>query len=694
MSAAAEALTLPVAPAAGLLSGAERRWLGLRLTLALIAGGLLILSIVVRLVSPDQQDLAELVAGGAAALVAIPALAAAWHSLRHPDLHGITDQLIALALIAAWAAGDLITAALLPLVMTLGHVLEERSLLGSQEAIRALGRLTQVKARRVLPGGRTEEVPAPALRVGDTLDLRPGELIAADGLVRAGGSNVDTASITGESVPVEVVPGDAVFGGSINLDGALTVEVTRVGSETTLGRVISLMQDAERAKPPVTRLLERYAGRYVLLVLLLAAGVWFASGSTAAMLAVLVASCPCALVLAAPATSIAAIAVAGRHGILVKGAAFLEDLASVNSVVLDKTGTVTLGELRLVAARPEPGIAPDELTLVAASLGAASNHPVSRALATLVPADRRMVLEDVRETRGRGIVARVAEFSPRPKAESSSLEFHPSPAPSRKGRGETEALPSPPPPAGGGRGEGQCGIAFDSNSNGNTLLALGRPELFRELGVAAPPPPPHDGPVAGVARGEKFLGWMLLADEPRPESRHAVAELRDLGLRRQILLTGDRAAVAKRIADFLDVSEVRAEALPEQKLACVLDEMKSGWRPMVVGDGINDSLALKAGAVGVAMGAQGTDVALASADLVLMSNDLRRLGTCIRLSRRCRRTIHVNVGLGLGWTVVIVGAASFGVLGASGALIAAVLHNMGTLAVMANAGRLLKFREA
>lgn len=636
MSAAAEALAVPVAPSAGLLSGAERRWLGVRLTLALITGGLLVLSTVIRIVAPDQQDVAELVAGGAAVLVAVPALAAAWHSLRHPNLHGITDQLIALALIAAWAAGDLITAALLPLVMTLGHVLEERSLLGSQEAIRALGRLTQVKARRVLSSGRTEEVPAQALRVGDTLDLRPGELIAADGLVRVGSSSVDTASITGESVPIEVAPGAPVFGGSINLDGALTVEVTRVGAETTLGRVISLMRDAERAKPPVTRLLERYAGQYIVLVLLLAAGVWFATNSTAAMLAVLVASCPCALVLAAPATSIAAIAVAGRHGILVKGAAFLEDLATVDSVVLDKTGTVTLGQLRVIEARPEAGIEPDELRAIAATLGAASNHPVSRALATLVPAEQRLAVQDVRETRGLGIVAHI-------------------------------------------------GIA---------LAALGRPELFQELGLARPPPPAHDGPIAGVALGNRFLGWMLLADEPRPESRQAVADLRDLGLVRQILLTGDRMAVARRIADFLDVSEVRAEALPEQKLACVLDEMKAGYRPMVVGDGINDSLALKAGAVGVAMGAQGTDVALASADLVLMSNDLRRLGTCIRLSRRCRRTIHVNVALGLGWTVVIVGAASVGVLGASGALVAAILHNIGTLAVMANAGRLLKFREA
>ena len=643
MSAAADTLSLPIGaaaaqapPPAGLLSGRERHWLGVKLALALIAGGLLVLFTVMRIAAPGQAEVAELVAGGAAILVAVPALAAAWHSLRFPDLHGITDQLIGLAVIAAWAAGDLVTAALLPMVMTIGHVLEERSLLGSQEAIRALGRLTEVNARRVLADGQCETVPSRALRVGDLIDLKPGELIAADGLVRSGQASVDTSSITGESVPVEVAPGEAVFGGSIDLDGALRVEVTRVGDATTLGRVIATMQEAERAKPPVTRLLERYAGQYMLLVLLLSAGAWFATGSTAAFLAVLVASCPCALVLAAPATAIAAIAVAARHGILVKGAAFLENLAGVNSVVLDKTGTVTLGQLRLLAAEPAAGIDREELIAVAATLGATSNHPVSRALSALVPPEQRLPIEDVRETRGRGIVARCA----------------------------------------------------------GTTVALGRPELFAELGQTMPPPPPHDGPLAGVARGQQFLGWLLLADELRPESRQALAELRELGLRREILLTGDRRAVAERVARFLEVSEVRAEALPEQKLACVLEETKAGYRPMVVGDGINDSLALKAGAVGVAMGAQGTDVALASADLVLMTNDLRRLGTCIRLSRRCRYTIHVNVALGLGWTVVVVGAAATGLLGPSGAVIAAVLHNIGTLAVMANAGRLLKFQEA
>jgi Zn2+/Cd2+-exporting ATPase len=201
------------APDSALLTTSEQHWLGVRLTVALISGGCLILAAIIQIAVPSQHDVAELVAGVAALLVAVPAISAAWHSLCRPDLHGITDQLIALALIAAWAAGDLITAALLPMIMTIGHVLEERSLLGSQEAIRALSRLTRIKARRITSSGEIEEVEAKALQVDDMIELRGGDLIPADGVVLTGTSSVDTASITGESVPIEVEPGAGVFSG-------------------------------------------------------------------------------------------------------------------------------------------------------------------------------------------------------------------------------------------------------------------------------------------------------------------------------------------------------------------------------------------------------------------------------------------------------------------------------------------------
>jgi Zn2+/Cd2+-exporting ATPase len=611
------------------------RWsLALRLTMAMIAAGLLVVAAAWRFVFPTEQYLSDLVAGGAAALVAVPVLSAAWDSIRRPSLHGMTDQLVAIALIAAWATGDLMTAAVLPIVMIVGHVLEERSLLGSQEAIRAMGRLVETTARLIHRDGQVETVATQSLAVGDLIELRAGDRVPVDGLIIEGSSSLDTASLTGESVPAEMNPGETVLAGSINLDGHLVVEVQRVGEQTTLGKIIALMDTAEQAKPPVTRLIEKYAGQYMTLILLIAAGVWFASNDSEAMLAVLVASCPCALVLAAPATAIAAIAVAARHGILIKGAAFLEELAEVTSVVFDKTGTITKGELTLVGVRGDQE-ADDALLRLAASLGATSSHPVSRALAPLAASDDRLPLTEVREQRGLGVTAML----------------------------------------------------------GGEVVALGRAALFTSLGIAMPAVPDHDGPMAGLSRGGHFLGWLLLADEPRLEAPAAIEDLRALGLDRQVLLTGDRARVARRVGSQLGMTDVYAEALPEQKMQRVQQEIRDGFRPLVVGDGINDSLALKVGAVGVAMGAQGTDVALASADLVLMTSDLRRLGTCIRLSRRCRRTIHVNVAMGLVWTVTLVGLAATGVLGSQGAIIAAVFHNVSTLAGMVNAGRLLRFDE-
>lgn len=620
--------------APSLLSSAEQRRAARQLTLAMLALGLLGLGLIWRWLMPEQTGVSQLLLGFASLLVAVPVMRSAWFSLRYPSLHGITDQLIALAMLGAWATGDLLTAALLPIIMIFGHVLEERSVIGSQEAIHALGQLTRSHARKIQADGSVIEVDNGTLKTGDTVEVRAGDRVPADGRVLSGQASLDTASITGESVPVEAGVGMTVFGGAINLDGLLRIEVTRTGDESTLGKVIALMQNAERSKPPITRLLERYAGSYMVLVLLLAAVTWFVTNDAQAMLAVLVAACPCALVLSAPATAIAGVAVAARHGILIRSSAFLEELADLTSLVVDKTGTLTYGTLRLQSINSAQADH-DSVMALAASLGAASSHPVSRALAGLVHADNVLVLTDIHERQGLGVVARTEQ-------------------------GEA---------------------------------ALGRPELFAQLGIPTTSIPEHDGPIAGLALNGEFLAWLLLADSVKPEAKFALSELRELGLGRQLLLTGDRQSVAQTLARDVGLHEVEAQALPEDKLNRVLKEIDNGFRPMVVGDGINDSLALKAGVVGVAMGAGGADIALASADIVLIGSDLRRLGTCVRLSRQCRRTLQVNVIIGLGWTLAIVVFAAFGWLGAAGAMIAALLHNLSTLLVLGNAGRLLRFQE-
>ncbi|MDR6948513.1 heavy metal translocating P-type ATPase [Pseudomonas sp. 2957] len=620
--------------APSLLSSAEQRRAARQLTLAMLALGLLGLGLVWRWILPEQIGVSQLLLGFASLLVAVPVMRSAWYSLRYPSLHGITDQLIALAMLGAWATGDLLTAALLPIIMIFGHVLEERSVIGSQEAINALGRLTRSHARKLQADGSIIEVDNGTLSAGDIVEVRAGDRVPADGRVLSGQASLDTASITGESVPVEAGVGMLVFGGAINLDGLLRVEVTRTGDESTLGKVIALMQNAERSKPPITRLLERYAGSYMVLVLLLAAVTWFVTHDAQAMLAVLVAACPCALVLSAPATAIAGVAVAARHGILIRSSAFLEELADLTSLVVDKTGTLTYGTLRLQSI-DSLSVDTKEVQALAASLGAASSHPVSRALAGMADQEAYWPLTNIHERQGLGVVATT-----------------------EKGK-----------------------------------AALGRPELFAQLGITTTLVPEHDGPIAGLALNGEFLAWLLLADSIKPEARFALSELRELGLGRQLLLTGDRQSVALTLAQEVGLNEVQAQALPEDKLNRVLKEIDHGFRPMVVGDGINDSLALKAGVVGVAMGAGGADIALASADIVLIGSDLRRLGTCVRLSRQCRRTLQVNVIIGLGWTLAIVVFAAFGWLGAAGAMIAALLHNLSTLLVLGNAGRLLRFQE-
>lgn len=620
--------------APSLLSSAEQRRAARQLTLAMLALGLLGLGLIWRWLMPEQTGVSQLLLGFASLLVAVPVMRSAWFSLRYPSLHGITDQLIALAMLGAWATGDLLTAALLPIIMIFGHVLEERSVIGSQEAIHALGQLTRSHARKIQANGSIIEVDNGTLKPGDTVEVRAGDRVPADGRVLFGQASLDTASITGESVPVETAVGMTVFGGAINLDGLLRVEVTRTGDQSTLGKVIALMQNAERSKPPITRLLERYAGSYMVLVLLLAAVTWFVTNDAQAMLAVLVAACPCALVLSAPATAIAGVAVAARHGILIRSSAFLEELADLTSLVVDKTGTLTYGTLRLQSIS-SPRLDQASVMALAASLGAASSHPVSRALAGLVSQEQNLPLTEIHERQGLGVVAMT-------------------------GQGEA---------------------------------ALGRPELFAQLGIVTTTVPEHDGPIAGLALNGEFVAWLLLADSVKPEARFALAELRELGLGRQLLLTGDRQSVAQTLAREVGLQELQAQALPEDKLNRVLKEIDNGFRPMVVGDGINDSLALKAGVVGVAMGAGGADIALASADIVLIGSDLRRLGTCVRLSRQCRRTLQVNVIIGLGWTLAIVVFAAFGWLGAAGAMIAALLHNLSTLLVLGNAGQLLRFQE-
>ena len=617
------------------LSAAERVIVTRQIALALLASGLLALSLAWRYFASDSVQLADVLAGLASMLVAGPVFASAWHSLKSPSLHGVTDRLIALAMLAAWAIGDMTTAALLPVVMTFGHALEDRSVLGSQEAMRALGKLTSGSVRRVKSDGSIEDVPYEAVRAGDMIEIVAGTRIPADGVVRRGRSSIDNGSITGESLPVDVDEGIAVLGGAMNLDGPLRIEVTHAGEQSTLGKIVELLQRAEQAKPPITQVLERYMGGYLALVLLIAAIVWFASTNASAMLAVIVAACPCALALAAPATAIAGIAVGARHGVLFRNAVFLDRIGEIDSLIIDKTGTLTHGELRVADVFVQPGVATAQAVALAAQLGAGSAHPVSRALTRYAAITDQDItpFEHTRELPGLGLVADTPEGT----------------------------------------------------------AVIGRAELLRDYVKALQPVPDAiDGPCVGLALNGQVLAWFGFADTVRAESAGALEELRALGLVRQTLLTGDRDAVAHKVAALVGIHTVVSQALPHDKLDYVMHELAAGHHPLVVGDGLNDVLAIKAGATSIAMGERGIDIAVDSADIVLLGDDLRRIPTCIRLGRRCRRTATVNAAIGLIWTIGIIALAALGLLGA---VRVAILHNVGTFIVIANAGRLLRFDE-
>lgn len=635
------------------LTQEERARIGRRIGSALVATALLIVGWIYGAAFPDQQDVAGLVLFVGAIIAAAPVLQAAiqglgWPAHRpavgelthehegheeetHHHEHNMMDQVVSVAVLAAIATGAYSTAILVPLFMAVGHFLEERSVLGAKAAIEGLKRLRARDATRLKQDGAEETVAIEQLNVADHVIVRPGEVFPADGRVIEGHSAVDQSAVTGESVPEDVSPGSPVFAGTVNLSGLLTVEVTELGDDTAMGKVLDTLKEAERSRAPITQLLERYAGYYMPFILITALITLLLSREVARAVAVLVVACPCALVLSSSTAIVAALALASRSGILIKNTRFLEVLSDVRTVVLDKTGTVTLGHLEVVGVRPLEEFSEADLVESALMCAHGSRHPISRAI--------------VREADKRGI-----------------------------------ALPTPPEIT------EYPGKGVEARVNG-VVLQLGNSSWLEVDDEAQRAVEEHVGPVVWAKRDGQLVGAVLMADRPRPEAREALKALRELGVSRTVLLTGDRAEVAQELADYLAVDEFQAGLLPAEKLRIVEEEAASGERVMAVGDGVNDAPALARADVGVAMGAMGSDAAIQSADIALMSNDIRRLGTAIRLSRLTRATINTNVAVGIGSAVLMITLAALGYVGA---IAGALLHTVGAVAVVLNSGRLLR----
>ena len=586
----------------------------------------------------DNPLVLDVSAALGALILAAPIFWSAIKDLVRGEMH--MDELVALAVLAAMSQGDFRTAGVVAFFMLLSLVIEARTAQGAHKAIESLIRLTPTTARRIGPGGVEEEVAAAQLHEGDRVRLRPGENVPADGTIATGRSTLNEASITGESLPVDRGPGDAVYAGTQNLTGVVEVTVTRVGEDTTIGRVRDLILAAEKTKLPLMRIIDRYIGYYTPAVIMVTALVWFFTNDWSRVVSLLVISCPCALILATPTAMVAALSAAARLGILVKNVADLEGASRITAAVFDKTGTLTTGQLGVVRLSPAEGVAPADLLFAAASAEQYSKHPAAQAILALGQASGLAVAEptDFHEESGQGVRAQV--------------------------QGE---------PVFSGR-------ATWLRANGITNLRLEGDDAGGTEGLS----------VIFVARAGVYLGWIGLQDQVRPGAAQALLELRELGIKRVAMITGDRKAVATAVAESIGCREFEAECLPAQKVAFVNRVKQEGYRVAFVGDGVNDAPALAAGDTGIAMGAAGSDVAIHSASVALMNSDLLRLPFLIRLSRMARTVVFQNIAVG---GLFIIGGLIFSGLGKLNPIVATLLHNAGSLIVVFNSARLIRSGE-
>jgi Cd2+/Zn2+-exporting ATPase len=607
--------------------------------LATLAGGMLLInSGIAKLIYGSGSFNAELFAIAGAILLGAPIVFHAIKSLVQGHAH--MDELVALAIIAALATEDYVTAGIVAFFMLLSELIETRTALGARASIESLIKLTPTKANIIDSDGSEREVKVSSLKTGDCIRTRPGDNIPADGEVVKGLSSVNEATITGESLPVDKVPGMQVFAGTNNLTGVLDITVTKAGKDTTLGKVQSLIMQAEQTKIPIMRIIDQHVKWYTPTILMIAFIVLFFTRDIDRAITILVVSCPCALILATPTAMVAAISASARLGILIKNVADLEIAGKMTAMVFDKTGTVTTGRLYVTKLTPSEGVEPADLLAVAASAEQMSKHPAARALQE-VAKEANLSLpatDNFEETPGKGVTAVI---------DSATIKV------------------------------GRDTFLKENNID---ITNVSDPALHEEQGFST----------LYVAKDSKCIGWIGLQDKTRPEARQAVKELLDLGIKRVTMLTGDRNEVASRVAAELNCTDFKAHCLPQDKLAIVEQIKKDGHTVVVVGDGINDAPALAAGDLGIAMGAAGSDVAINSASIALMSDDLKRLPFLVQLSRKTRKVITQNLVFGI--LFVILGSTE-GAAGWLPAVYAAALHFAGSLIVVFNSARLVRYGE-
>lgn len=571
--------------------------------------------------------LASVTAGARIATTAVRSLASRQVSI---------ELLVTIAAVGAIFIGEVWEAAAVTFLFTLGAWLEARTLQATRRALAELMELTPDLAL-VIRDGTVTEVSPWQVRQDETVIVRPGMRLAVDGEVTDGSSTVSEAAITGEPLPAVKGPGSMVFAGTVNQDGLLQVRATGVGAGTALARIVRRVEEAQEAKAPAQRFIERFAAWYTPAMLVVSAALWALSGDLHLALTMLVISCPGALVISAPVAVVAGLGRAARKGILIRGGEHLERAARIDTLAFDKTGTLTRGEPVLTTVVPVGSVPPTEVVHWAAAAEQASEHPLARTITAAATGAELPFPEKFTAVTGKGISALVA------------------------GR---EVL---------------VGRLTFVAERGVPVPAAVRAELTRlqQLGQT----------VMAVARDGQLLGLLGVEDELRSTTRLATEQLSQAGVRRLVMLTGDNEQAARTVAEAAGISEVHAGLLPEEKLERIRMLQQHGGVVAMVGDGINDAPALAAADVGIAMGAAGTDMAIETADIALMTDDLLKLPEAIRLARLTVANIRQNTVIALVTVLGLLAGVVAGQVHMAGGML---IHQASVFLVILNALRLLR----
>ena len=568
-----------------------------------------------------------------------------WSTVRGLWARDFTvDVLVSTAILAALVVGEYQAGAIVAVMLLGGGLLEQLTVARASQALVALlARIPNVAT--VIRGDSETSVSVEEIRPGDTVRVRTGGMVPVDGLVVQGAAAMDQGSITGESIPVDKTPGDQVFAGTLNRAGTLDIRATQVGSGTTLGKIVRLVEAAQRSAAPVQRLANRYAQFYAPIAFAIAAAVYVLTADILRAITVLIVFCPCALVLATPTAVIAGIGNAAKRTVVIKGGAQFEAAGRIDVVAFDKTGTVTRGEPSVtdVIVGDLRGNGEGELLRLAAAAEKFSEHPLGRAIVAEATA-RGIEVPDPQESRivpGVGVEALV----------DSHRIF-----------------------VGRSNGFGGPSASLDPTAAHvtETLEAQGKTILT-------------------VTTDGRLVGWIALRDTVRPGVTEAIAALRRAGVREVLLLTGDNPRAAAAVAKQVGVDSYRAGMLPEEKLEVVRDFQRRGRRVAVVGDGVNDAPALAAADIGIAMGAAGTDVAIETADIALMSSDLNRIPEVLALARQALRIIRDNIFLSVAINLLAVFLAGVGLVTP---ILGAIIHEISAMLVVLNAVRLIEWHPA